>query len=264
MRETIIIEFGVVKLSPAVSLIFVKRIDRGFDVTLHNNYINYSNSDIIKYVKALKTGWCISDMVFEEYCSYILSREKEIEEFTIPGSNVTIEKSELISTMRSVTRASGYRSYDSLLMSTLRCYISKDRMAKNIKFDEGMDAVLSNIKKRTESIISLNSGSTREIPFSYEKVFEILVYYLRLITNILDTRKDKIVRYATAEISPEAIAFVLNRKLTLKRLGEEWDKNGWSAFYKDLKPISTDIIDYYYKYILLSTYIRYCEIKGIK
>lgn len=204
------------------------------------------------------------DMIFEEYCSYILSREKEIKEFTIPGSNITIDKNELLTSMRNVTRVNGYRSYDSLLMSTLRCYISKDRIAKNNKFDEGMDAILSNIKKRTEAIISLNSGSTREIPFSYEKVFEILVYYLRITTNILNTRKEKIVRYATAEISPEAIAFILNRRLTLKRLGEEWGKNGWGAFYKDLKPISTDVIDYYYKFIMLSTYMRYCEIKGIR
>ena len=90
------------------------------------------------------------------------------------------------------------------------------------------------------------------------------MYYLRLTTNILNTRKEKIVRYATAEISPEAIAFILNRRLTLKRLGEEWGKNGWGAFYKDLKPISTDVIDYYYKFIMLSTYMRYCEIKGIR
>lgn len=208
--------------------------------------------------------WGRLDMLFEEYCSYILSREKEVEEFTIPGSNVTIDKNELITTMRNVTRVNGYRSYDSLLISTLRCYISKDHLTKNNKFDEGMDAILSNIRRRVDSIISLNSNSTKEIPFSYEKVFEILVYYLRLITNILNCSNEKKVHYSTAEISPEAVAFILNRKLTLKRLGEEWDKNGWSAFYKDLKPISTDIIDYYYKFILLSTYIRYCEIKGIE
>lgn len=203
------------------------------------------------------------DMIFEEYCSYILSREKEIEEFTIPGSNITIDKNELITTMCNATHGSGYRSYDSLLLSTLRCYISKDHLAKNNKFDKSMDSIMSNIKSRVEDVFSLNNSSMREIPFSYEKVFEILVYYLRIITNILNSGKEKNVRYVTAEISPESIAFILNRKITLKRLSEEWEKNGWSTFYKDFKPFSTEVIDYYFKYILLSTYIRYCEIKGI-
>lgn len=202
-------------------------------------------------------------MIFEEYCSYILSREKDLKEFKIPGSNVIIDKSELITNMRNVLRGNGYRDYDSLLVSTLTCYISKDRIAKNYKFDGNMGAILSNIRRRVKNISSIYNSTDRPIPFSYERIFEILVYYLRLITNILNSDKEKQVHYLTAEISPEAVLYFLNRKISMDSLDAEWEKSGWKTFYKDITPLSTGIIDYYIKFILLATYIRYCEIMAI-
>ena len=66
--------------------------------------------------------------------------------------------------------------------------------------------------------------------------------------------------YVTADISPEAVLYILNRKLSMNNFDAEWEKKGWKAFYKDIKPLSAGAIDYYIKFILLSTYIRYCEI----
>lgn len=202
------------------------------------------------------------NMIFEEYCSYILSREKDIKEFTIPGTKVVIDKDELISNMRSVLRGNGYRDYDSLLVSTLKCYVSKDRIAKNIKFDDNMEVILTNIRSRVEGISSIYRSMDRAVPFSYERIFEILVYYLRLVTNSMKCDKEKQAHYVTAEISPEAVLFALNRKQSLDSLDAEWERSGWKAFYKDVSPLSSSAIDYYIKYLLLSTYIRYCEIMG--
>ena len=199
-------------------------------------------------------------MIFEEYCSYILSRERNLEEFTIPGSNVNIDKSELITNMRDALQGKGYTDYDNLLVSTLKCYISKDHIARNNKFDKNMEAVLNNISSRVEHISDFYKSKNRPLPFSYERIFEILVYYLRLITNILKSDKAKQVRYFTADISPEAVLYILNRKLSMECLDTEWEKNSWRTFYKDIKPLSTGAIDYYIKFILLATYIRYCEI----
>ena len=199
-------------------------------------------------------------MIFEEYCSYILSRERNLEEFTIPGSNVNIDKSELITNMRDALQGKGYTDYDNLLVSTLKCYISKDHIARNNKFDKNMEAVLNNISSRVEHISDFYKSKNRPLPFSYERIFEILVYYLRLITNILKSDKAKQVRYFTADISPEAVLYILNRKLSMECLDTEWEKNSWRTFYKDIKPLSAGAIDYYIKFILLATYIRYCEI----
>ena len=201
-------------------------------------------------------------MIYEEYCSYILSRNKNLKEFTFPGSNVIIDKDELITNMRTELQGNGFRDYDSLLMYTLRCFIiNKDHIAKNNKLDENMSAILSNIRGRLEKISSVYNSVDRPFPFSYERIFEILVYYLRLITNSLNSDKDKPAQYVTAEISPEAVLFILNRKLTVKNLDSEWEKGGWKTFYKDIKPLSAGTIDYYIKFVLLSTYIRYREIR---
>ena len=47
-------------------------------------------------------------MIYEEYCSYILSRNNNLKDFTIPGSNVTIDKSELITNMRTVVQGNAF------------------------------------------------------------------------------------------------------------------------------------------------------------
>ena len=155
-----------------------------------------------------------------------------------------------------------FRDYDSLLLYTLRCFIiNKDQIGKNNKLDDNMSAILGNIRGRLEKICSVYNSSDRSFPFSYERIFEILVYYLRLITNSLRSDKDKPAQYITADISPEAVLFTLNRKLTVKNLDSRWEKDGWKAFYKEIKPLSAGDIDYYIKFILLSTYIRYHEIR---
>ena len=200
-------------------------------------------------------------MVLEEYCRYILSREKDLSEFTIPDSKVTLDKSELLTTMEKVLRNTGDKDYDSLLVNTLLYYISKDHLGKNCKYDENMNAIINNIRKRVESINALCDSMERPVPFSYERVFEILVYYLRLITNILRSDKEQIVRYTTADISPEAVVHTLNRKLSFDNLDEEWEKKKWEAFYKDISPLYLARINNYFRFLLLSTYIRYCEIK---
>lgn len=203
-------------------------------------------------------------MIFEEYCSYILSREQSLEEFTIPGSNVILDKSELLSNMRKVLRDNGDKvfDYDSLLVNTLLCYVSKDYLGKNKKFDENMDAILENIRTRVERISTLNKKMDRPIPFSYERVFEILVYYLRIATNVLNNEKEQIVHYVTAEISPEAVIYNLNHKLTMDILDAEWEKKRWKAFYKEIKLSYAVKAENYLKFLLLATYIRYCEIMG--
>ena len=204
-------------------------------------------------------------MILEEYCSYILSRERYLEEFTIPGSNVKIDKNELLTNMRLTLRDNGdrYFDYDSLLLNTLMSNVSKDYLGKNKKFDINMDAILSNIRIRVERINSFCKSTERPVPFSYERVFEILVYYLRLITNILKSDKEQTVHYVTAEISPDAIIYMLNRKLTMGCLDAEWEEKKWKAFIKDYRPSYSFKVDNYLKFLLLSTYIRYCEIKGL-
>lgn len=202
-------------------------------------------------------------MIFEEYCSYILSRESDSNEFTIPGSSVTIEKSELLNNMKLVLRDNGDKDYDSLLLNTLLCYVSKDYLGRTHKFDDDMDSVINNIRKRVEQINNLYNSIERPFPFSYERIFEILVYYLRIMTNILNSGKEQKVCYVTADITPEAVIHVLNHKLRLKNLDEEWAKKGWEVFYKERKPLSASMVDNYLKSILLATYIRYCEIKDV-
>lgn len=200
-------------------------------------------------------------MIFEEYCSYILSREQGLEDFTIPGSKVKFSKNELLSTMREVLRDKGNKDYDSLLVNTLKCYVSKDYLDRNHKFDANMDAILGNIRKRVELVSKLRNNPKRPLPFSYERIFELLVYYLRIVNNALNYDKEKIVRYSTAEITPQVIINILNRKLTMDDLDGEWEENGWKAFFKDATPFYASIVDNYIKFILLATYIRYCEIK---
>ena len=204
-------------------------------------------------------------MVFEEYCNYILTRERDREVFTVPGSTIEISKSDLLANMRLALRDYGYKDYDydSLLVHTLRCYVSNDSLGKNKKLDEKMDTVLNNIRTRTERIYSLYMRMDRRVPFSYERVFEILVYYLRLKTNILKSEKEQTVHYVTAEISPETVFNAMNRKLTMECLDEEWEKKGWKAFNLDISLAYLDKVNNYFKFLLLSTYIRYCEIKGL-
>lgn len=201
-------------------------------------------------------------MLLEEYCSYILSREKSLDDFTIPGTRVKIVKEEMLTNMRKALRDKGDMDYDSLLINTLLCYVSKDQLGRNHKFDENMEAVLSNIRKRVESINSIRKREKRPLPFSYERVFDILVYYLRLITNILNCDKADKVHYDTAEISPEAVLLILNRKLTKDELDEEWEKKGWQVFSKEANPFYSSAVDNYIKFIVLATYIRYCEIRN--
>ena len=200
-------------------------------------------------------------MIFEEYCSYILSREQDLEEFTIPGTNVQFDKTELIANMREVLRDKGDKDYDSLLVNTLKCYVSKDYLDRNYRFDANMDAILRNIRKRVELLSTFLGSSERPLPFSYERVFEVLVYYLRLTANILKFGKEKTVHYATAEIPPQAVIYILNRKLDLNDLDAEWDDKRWKAFLKDVIPFYASPLDSYLKFMLLATYILYCEIK---
>lgn len=200
-------------------------------------------------------------MIFEEYCSYILSREHDLEKFTIPGTSVQFDKAELMTSMREVLRDKGDKHYDSLLVNTLKCYVSKDYLDRNHRFDANMDAILRNIRKRVELISMLRDSSERPLPFSYERIFEILVYYLRLTTNIINCDKEKTVHYATAEITPKAIFYSLNQKLDLDDLDAEWEDKRWKAFFKDVTPFYISRVDNYIKFILLATYIRYCEIK---
>ena len=200
-------------------------------------------------------------MILEEYCSYILSRERNIKEFTIPGSSVKIEKSELLTNMRKALRDNGDRDYDSLLVHTLLYYVNKDHLIKNHKFDENMNAIMSNIRKRVESINAFCDSMERAFPFSYERVFEILVYYLRLTTNILKCDKEQKASYVTADISPDAVIYMLNRKLSLDNLDAEWEKKRWEAINLDDKPLYLTMVNNYFRFMLLATYIRYCEIK---
>lgn len=202
-------------------------------------------------------------MIFEEYCSYILSRNQDLKEFAIPGSKVQFDKSELLSTMREVLRDKGSKDYDSLLVNTLKCYVSKDYLDRNHKFDANMDVILGNIRKRVEVISKLRDNPERPLPFSYERIFELLVYYLRIANNALNYDKEKIVLYSTAEITPQAIINILNRKLTMDDLDGEWEEKRWKAFFKDATPFYASMVDNYIKFILLATYIRYCEIKNI-
>lgn len=203
-------------------------------------------------------------MIFEEYCSYILSRERKKNEFAVPESNVIIDKGELIANMRKVLRDNGNKDYDydSLLVNTLLYYVSKDHLGKNYKFDENMNAIMSNIRKRVKSINALCDSMERPVPFSYERVFEILVYYLRLITNILNSNKEQTVRYSRADISSEAVIYTLSRKLSFDNLDTEWEKKGWAVFDKDISPLYMARVSNYFRFILLSTYIRYCEIRN--
>lgn len=201
-------------------------------------------------------------MMLEEYCGYILSRNKELEAFTIPGSKVQFDKSELLSTMREVLRDKGSKDYDSLLVNTLKCYVSKDYLDRNHRFDANMDAILGNIRKRVELICMLREEPERPLPFSYERIFEILVYYLRIATNALSYEKEKTVHYSTAEITPQAVINAMNRKLDLEDLDAEWEEKRWKMLFKDATPFYASMVDNYLKFMLLATYIRYCEIKG--
>lgn len=201
-------------------------------------------------------------MVFEEYCSYILSREPEIKDFTIPGSTITIDKSDLLSNMKKILRDNGDKDYeyDRLLVNTLKYFVDKEHLEKSTKLDVNMDAIVSNIQNRVEQIYVMCKSMDRKYPFSYERVFEILVYYLRLITNILDCEKEPISHYHTAGISPNSVAYFFDRRASVEDLSEEWEKKGWSIFNKDSNPLFIKKLDSYMRFILLSTYIRYCEI----
>ena len=203
-------------------------------------------------------------MILEEYCSYILSRERENKDFTIPGCSLTIDKDELISNMRKALRDNSDKSfdYDGLLVNTMMLFVSKDYLGKIQKLDETMDAVLNNIRKRVEQISTLYKNMDRSFPFSYEKVFEILVYYLRLVTNILNTNKGQKACYRTAEISVDAVLYFFNRKLSVENLDIEWEKKGWDLLNKDTKPFYAGMVEVYIRFVLLATYIRYCEIKN--
>ena len=56
-----------------------------------------NNAIIIKIIEEIRIRTGIGQyMILEEYCSYILSRERDLTEFTIPGSSVTIDKNELL------------------------------------------------------------------------------------------------------------------------------------------------------------------------
>jgi len=199
--------------------------------------------------------------MLEEYCSYILSRNKELEVFTIPESKVQFDKSELLSTMREVLRDKGSKDYDTLLVNTLKCYVSKDYLDRNHRFDVNMDSILGNIRKRVEFICMLREDPERPLPFSYERIFEILVYYLRIANNAFSYEKEKIVHYSTAEITPQTVINILNRKLNMDDLDAEWEEKRWKAFFKDATPFYVSMVDNYLKFMLLATYIRYCEIK---
>lgn len=199
-------------------------------------------------------------MIMEEYCSYILSREKNSNDFTIPGSNVIVKKNDLINNLKTALRDSDGRDYDGLLLNTLACYISKDYLMKKREFDGNMNAIISNIRERLDSINALNKSAERSFLFSYERIFEILVYYLRLVTNVLKSGKNKKVSYVTAEISPEAVIHVMNHKLSIETIDSEWEKKGWKLLYKDTKPLSAGLVESYLKFMLLATYIRYREI----
>ena len=74
-------------------------------------------------------------MMLEEYCRYILSRERDLKEFTIPGSNVTLDKSELLSNMKKALRDNDNKGYDNLLVNTMLYYINKEHLGKNCKLD---------------------------------------------------------------------------------------------------------------------------------
>ena len=201
-------------------------------------------------------------MILEEYCSYILSRERDLPEFTVPGSSIRIDKSDMLTTMRGYLRDNGGFDYDSLLLDTLKYYTSKDQMLKGHKFDDNMAAVMNNIRARLDHVSDIYDGTDRPLPFSYERVFEILVYYLRFKTNVLRSDKEKTVHYVTAGISPEAVIRILNPKLSMDSLGEEWEKNRWKTLYSEVRPLSLGKIDIYFKYVVLATYIRYCEIRN--
>lgn len=223
-----------------------------------------NNAIIIKIIEEIRIRTGIGQyMILEEYCSYILSRERDLTEFTIPGSSVTIDKNELLYNMKKALRYNTDKDYDSLLVNTLLYYVSKDHLGKNFKFDENMNAIMSSIRKKVETISALYESMERPIPFSYERIFEILVYYLRIITNILSSDKEQIARYARADISPEAVIYTLNRKLTFDSLDTEWEKKRWDVFDKDISPLYLARINNYFRFILLTTYIRYCEIKDI-
>lgn len=202
-------------------------------------------------------------MILEEYCSYILSREKDIDSFSIPESDVKIDKSEFLINMKKAFRDNSDKAfdYDGLLVDTLMYFVNKDYVGKIQKFDENMDAVLGNIRKRVEQINKIYKKMDEKIPFSYERVFDILVYYLRLVTNMLNSDKDQKARYCTAEISPEAVLYFFNRKLTLKNLDEEWKNRGWNLFSKEVKPFYAGQVETYIRFVLFATYIRYCEIR---
>ena len=201
-------------------------------------------------------------MILEEYCSYILSREKNLQDFTIPGTNITIDKNKMLTSMRETLRDVGGLDYDKLLVNTLMCYVNKDNIEKSSKFDDKMEAVYNNIRQRVERISVLYNSLERSLPFSYERVFEILVYYLRIKTNILKSGKEKTVRYTTGDISLDAVINILNPKLSADKLVAEWEKKGWKAFYIEAKPLSFGMAENYFKLLVLATYIRYCEIKA--
>ena len=85
-----------------------------------------NNAIIIKIIEEIRIRTGIGQyMILEEYCSYILSRERDLTEFTIPGSSVTIDKNELLYNMKKALRYNTDKDYDSLLVNTLLYYVSK-------------------------------------------------------------------------------------------------------------------------------------------
>lgn len=192
-------------------------------------------------------------MYQEEYCNYVLTRNPDIKDITFASITMNVPKKRLLESLDS--HIGQNISTDKLLIEIIRKYVRGRKIYKDNCDDElkNMLTIQSERRKYLEKIY--NDG----LPFSYERVFEILIYYIRMLVNrdLCAAQKVNPPSYILNEISEKEFLLCLNRNISLDTIYKvNFDE---ILGLRENKPLNEET---YLRFLILATYQYYKEIEN--
>ena len=194
----------------------------------------------------------------EEYCHYVLSLNPSTTNIEFPQNGLEIPKADFLAELSD--KFSDEAECDRMLIKAIKKNVHEIKIF-NDRADETIHAMAVNQAIKRDSIIDRNN---KGIPFSYEKVFELLVYYIRMVINrnlAPQDSKDKI-HYETPFIGEDDFLKCINPEIRLKDLNYSvTDLDTILGLKTNIFPLAMPE-DKYFKYALMATYQYNREIEG--
>lgn len=194
----------------------------------------------------------------EEYCHYVLSRNPSVLNIEFPEKGLEIPKEDFLRALSE--KFADETECDTLLIKAIKKNVHEIKIF-NYRDDATLHAMAVKQAIKRDQIIE---RSNQKLPFSYEKTFELLVYYIRMLINknLAPQGSQDEIHYQTPFIGEEDFLKCVNSEIRLKDLDYSvTELDAILGVKTNIFPIAMPE-DNYLKFALMATYQYNKEIEG--